>query len=334
MMGTGALTKQRWERVTSFSETFTCYSAAMAAWAAAADDDWPAVVDPGLSLRVTDPEPGTGIFGFAYFRASLRADLGLSRVGADDAGDAVEGILAEVAASGRAIVAGDGFHLPWHVAFQRRHVPHWYVLAQDAGELVMFDAFAARNDLGVQVVARQPVAVDQLPPLLPALPDGDPVFRLREVLAFGDDASSLAWRPYQWFARAPVEHLTVPDGVDGPEALRLLARHFEAHGQDPEAYRQADDIWSVARHRAFLCRRLDEAFGRDEAVAQWLDEHGAPLAKRWGHVAPLLMQATLALGSGRPASGSVPTVLHDLAEREEAARDSFAVAAPSEAARG
>jgi hypothetical protein len=322
-MSAPALTAGRWERISSFSETFTCYSAAMATWAAAADDDWPAVVNPGLWLTITSP--GSEIFGFAYFPHTLRAELGVVRHGAPNAGDAVAGVLAEVGRSGRAIVAGDGFHLPWHVAFERRHVPHWYVLEEAAEGLVMFDAFAARNALGVQEVTRRAVSHADLPELLRALPEDDPVLRLREVLAFGDDTAPLPWHPYQWFERESVDGVAKPEGADGPDGLLLLAGHFREHGQDPAAYRQADDIWSIGRHRAFLARLLgEEAASRgDRELAAWVEEHAAPLAKRWGHVAPLLMQATLALDSGRPASTSVSEVLEDLAGRERSAAQAF-----------
>jgi len=318
-----SLTASRWERVTSFSGTFTCYSAAMATWAAAADDDWAAVVNPGLWLTITSP--GSELFGFGYFPHSLRADLGLARHGAETADAAVAAVLAEVERSGRVIVAGDGFNLPWHVAFERRHVPHWYVLEGAAEGLVMFDAFAARNELGVQEVTRQAVSQAELPGLLRALPEDDPVLRLREVLAFGDNTAPLQWHGYQWFEQGTVERVRKPDGADGPDGLMLLAAHFREHGQDPAAYRQADDIWSIGRHRAFLTQLAGEgaAASGDGELAAWLEEHAAPLTKRWGHVAPLLMQATLALGSGRPASTSVSDVLEDLAARERAAAQAF-----------
>ncbi len=317
------LTDERWGRIGAFSETFTCYSAAMAAWRAAADDSWARVVNPGLWLTVT--EPVGGIFGFAYFPPSLRARLGLARRGADDAAAAVEGVLAELGRSGRAIVAGDGFDLPWHVAFERRHVPHWYVLEQSSDDLTMFDAFAARNELGVQEPARRPVSLTDLPRLLHALPEDDPVYRMREVLAFGDDTTPLSWNAFQWFVEETVPKTAAPAGTDGPAGLSLLAKHFRDHGQEPEAYRQADDIWSIGRHRAFLSRLVAEQAEShgDAPLATWVEEHAAPLAKRWGHIAPLLMQATLALGSGRPASSSVSDVLEDLAERERAAADAF-----------
>ena len=70
-----------------------------------------------------------------------------------------------------------------------------------------------------------------------------------------------------------------------------------------------------------------EAAGRsaDAALREWGAEYPEPLARRWGHVAPLLMQAMLALGAGRKASASVPETLEELAEREEAAAAAFPV---------
>jgi hypothetical protein len=317
------LTKEQWERVVSFSETFTCYSAAMASWAAADVDTWPAIVNPGLHLTVT--ESSNGIFGFAYFPHTLRADLGLARRGAADPDEAIEGVLAEIARTGRAIVAGDGFRLPWHVAYERRHAPHWYVLQEASEGLEAFDAFTARNDLGLQQVTRRPISREDLPHVLLALPEEDPVFRLREVLAFGDDTAPLPWHRYQWFVQEAVSDVRKPAGVDGAEALRRLAAHFRDRGQDPDAYRQADDVWSIARHRSFLCRVTEEAVHTREesALAHWLETCAAPLASRWSHVAPLLMQATLALESGRAASTSVADTLEELAEREAAAAAAF-----------
>ena len=68
---------------------------------------------------------------------------------------------------------------------------------------------------------------------------------------------------------------------------------------------------------------MAEASG-EPAVAAWVERHGGPLAKRWGHLAPLMMQATLALEVGRPASTSVADTLDALAEMEEAAAQAAA----------
>jgi hypothetical protein len=187
---------------------------------------------------------------------------------------------------------------------------------------MVLDPFACRNELGTQAAWREPLAADLLPRVLLSLPGDDPVALLRERLALGDDAGTPPQRHRcQWFTRQEVDQHRAPAGLSGPEAIRRLAVHFRERGRDPDAYAQADDIWSIARHRAFLCRygqALAEPEG-DEQIQTWVREHGEPLAQRWGHMAPLLMQATLALSAGRAPSASVPDTLDELAERERAA---------------
>ncbi|HEX5851456.1 MAG TPA: hypothetical protein VFY36_00025 [Solirubrobacteraceae bacterium] len=312
-----------WSSLTAFSETYTCYSSAVATWVAHEREDWPSAVNPGLALTVLDA--GEGLFGFAHFPPRLRAELELVRVGLDGPGPkALEGVLAELERSGRVIVAGDGFRLPWHVAHDRRHVPHWYVLAGTPDRLEVIDPFACRNELGVQEARRVPIAREQLPELLVGLPGGDPVLELRERLALGDECD----RPggdCQWFVRGEVADSRGPAGAEGADGALALARHFRERGQHPRAYAQADDIWSIARHRAFLAHHARSVAERtsDAALAAWVQEHGETLAKRWSHMAPLIMQATLSLSSGRAASASVPDTLEDLAGRERAAAQAF-----------
>jgi hypothetical protein len=311
-----------WSSLTAFSETYTCYSSAVASWVAHEREDWPTAVNPGLALTVRDA--GDGLFGFAHFPPHLRTRLGLVRVGVDAGPEALEGVLAELARSERVIVAGDGFRLPWHVAHDRRHVPHWYVLAGTPDKLEAIDPFACRNELGVQEAARVPIARDQLAELLVGLPGEDPVLELRERLALGDEYEQPAGN-CQWFVRGDVTDSRAPVGAEGPDGVLALARHFRERGQEPSAYVQADDIWSIARHRAFLVRHAQAVAERtsDAALATWAQEHGEALAKRWGHMAPLIMQATLSLASGRSASESVPDTLEDLAGRERAAAQAF-----------
>ena len=330
------LTAQRWERLLQRSDEFTCYSAAMATWLAAADDDWAPLVNPGLWLRLTE-EPD-GLFGFGYFAPTLRARLGLARTGADQPDTALDGILSELGRSGRVIVAADGHNLPWHVAAGREHLPHWFVLAGNPAALEIADPFACRNELGTQTVEHRSVDVASLTAMLSALPGINPVHRLREVLAFGDRSDDALEHRYQWFVESEVHTTQEPAGVDGPGAVRRLAAHFREHRQDADAYRQADDIWSIARHRAFLlgCERADaqaqaQAQAQDEpGRAEWGQEHAAPLARKWGHIAPLLMQATLSVRAGRAPSSSVPDTLERLAQMEEnaigaAAQSSFTI---------
>jgi hypothetical protein len=314
-----SLSDERWASLLTRSNEFTCYSAALATWLASAEDDWGSFVNPGLWLRIT--EARDHLFGFSYFPTSLRARIGLIRLGADEPAEAIAGVRAEIERSGRVIIAGDGYRLPWHVAAGRRHLPHWFVLVGDGDGLEYADPFACRNELGVQEAARGPASEESLPELLLGLPGDDPVHRLREALALGDEIAELEPQRYRWFVRGEVADSSEPAGYDGPDAVRRLARHFSDRGQDPDAYEQADDIWSIARHRAFLWRHAESRarVRSDDDLADWVDEHAAPLAKRWGHIAPLLMQATLALSAGRSASPSVPETLERLADQEQSA---------------
>lgn len=312
-----------WQSLVAYSEVYTCYSSALATWVALDRPSWHRDVNNGL--RLTLVEAGHGLFGFSHFSPGLRADLGLVRRASDDDDEAVSAILAELERSGRVIVAGDGFHLPWHVAAGRRHVPHWFVLTGSPDALLVVDPFACRNDLGRQEAAQERIEPPALAALALAHPKNDQVVALREALALGDDARSGEGGRFEWLVCAPAE-THAADGPNGPDAALRLARHFQDYGGEPDAYRQADDIWSVARHRAFLALyAAGVAESSDEGLRVWVDDHASPLARRWSHMAPLLMQATLALKAGRQPSSSVADKLEELAELEATAARAFPV---------
>ena len=317
------ITDGQWDQLVAAGNDFTCYSAGIATWLIAAEDDWPRLVSTGLWLRLTEEQDG--VFGFCYWRPERRAELGLVRNGSNELSEAIDAVLAELETTGRVLVTADGLNLPWHTAAGSHHAPHWFLLSGDSDALEILDPFACRNEFGVQVPTRRPVSRDELETMMPALPRDDQIYRLREIFAFGDETTEAGQYRYQWFNASPVPAWQEPEGLDGPDAIRRLAQHFREHGQDASAYGQADDIWSIARHRAFLCRRLRAAAENDgdEVLGAWLSEHGEPLAKRWGHIAPLLMQATLTLRSGREASSSVPDTLERLAGQEAAAAEAL-----------
>ena len=315
-----------WDGLTRLSDTYTCYSSALATWAAFGSTVWPVTLNAGLRLGLVEAEDL--LFGFSHFEPSLGQALGLGRRASDESEEAAAAIRAECARSGRVIVAGDGFNLPWHVAHGRRHVPHWFVLASTDEGLTVVDPFTCRNDLGWQEAALRPLtAGDDLATLSAAIPADDPVHALREAFAFGPDDRPLPPARFRWLEQDAVPAGVEVDGYVGPEAVRRLALHFRDHAAVPGAYRQADDLWSIARHRAYLNRRVSEVAGanEDEPLRNWSDEHAAPLAARWGHVAPLLMQATLALEAGRAPTASLPDALAELADREEQAAIAFPV---------
>jgi hypothetical protein len=308
-------TDELWEQLCSYSDTYTCYSAAVATWSAYERKDWADLIDPGLWLTVA--ARADGLFAFGHFPPELRGKLGLVRTGSDRRAQALLGVLEELDASGRVIIAGDGFRLPWHVAFGRRHVPHWYVVLRSQSGPVILDPFSCRNELGFQQAHHAPVSEGKLGELLGALPGDDPVLALRETMALGDETTLPEGCPFQWYFAAPAQEGRPPAGSSGPDAVLLLAAHFREQGQDAQAYSQADDIWSIARHRAFHCRHAEAA--REEDLRAWALEYGGQLARKWSHMAPLMMQATLALGAGRGASPSVPATLEQLSELERAA---------------
>ncbi len=239
----------RWGALCAFSDTYTCYSSAVASWAAGEREEWAAAIDPGLTLRILDA--GEGLFGFVHFPSGLRAELGLVRVSCDGPpAEAVVGVLAELQRSGRVIVAGDGFRLPWHVAHGRRHVPHWYLLSGTPARPEVLDPFACRNELGVQQATRVEIVPEQLAQALPALPGGDPVLELRERLALGDDCRERERGACEWFVRGEVADARAPGGRRAPRACGCW--------RAPCA--------SAPRTRAPTCRRTTS--GRSPATAR------------------------------------------------------------------
>lgn len=318
--------ESRWASLTGYSEAYTCYSSALATWTAFERADWPRAVNTGLHLGLVDA--GGGLFGFSHFPPRLLAEVGLVRRASDDADEAVAAILDELERSGRVIVAGDGFRLPWHVASGLQHVPHWFVLAGARSAPLVFDPFACRNELGRQEPVRERIAPQALATLALAHPEGDRVVELREAFALGDDARPIEGGRFRWLVRAAAA-ARIADGQVGADAVLRLAQHFREHGSELDAYRQADDIWSVARHRLFLARGAASARESDEDLHAWADDHAAPLAKRWSHIAPLLMQARLALGAGREPRSSVADTLEELAGLEASAAGAFPVARAS-----
>ena len=227
--------------------------------------------------------------------------------GADDSERALAGVLAELQRSGRVIIAADGFHLPWHVACGREHVPHWFTVIGSSDRFEIADPFACRNELGVQTPERRASDTEALVTMLPAIPQHQPGAPPARRAGIGRSRARAAWgtginglRPPRHGRRRRGTAPRPAAGRRRPGGAAPAGRAFETRGQEPDAYGQADDIWSIARHRAFLLRYA-ESRPEPEASA-WVTEHGAALARRWGHIAPLLMQAVLSLRIGRPAS--------------------------------
>ena len=280
-------------------------------WTAFGFPNWAAAVDGGLHFALVEADELH--FGFSHFPRNTFTHTGTYPPGGRRSRGGHRRHPPRARADRPSIVAADGFNLPWHIAHGRRHVPHWFVIAHREGDLAVIDPFTCRSDLGLQRAWFESLDTVELTRLAAAVPLDDRVVALREAFAFGSDAP-LTSAAFRWVVHEVAEPAVV-EGFNGPAAVRRLAEHFRVHALRPEAYRQADDLWSIARHRAFFARHA----AADDELEQWAEAHLAPLARRWNHVAPLIMQATLALKGGRTPTASLPDALDELAEREERA---------------
>ncbi|MFL6117572.1 MAG: hypothetical protein ACJ786_40400 [Catenulispora sp.] len=290
-------------------ELLSCYGAAIAAYLDALGADWLDVLGRDSTLRLRSA--GEGVYAFRHLPAGLRAvdgPLPLERTGAHTAPDAVAGIEAELRSAGAVIVVGDAFHLPWLTAHRRRHAVHWFVLD---GRWHVRDEFAATDDLGRQQPWHGGVAAADLASLLAAPSQIDPVERLQDRHAFGDEEPPRD-EPYQWYRRRTGERPAPDPGggwLAGPAAVRALARHFAVRGHRADAYLQAEELWTAARQRLLHSRRHP-----DSAAL-------AALAEQWRGLPMLLRYARLSVDRpGRARHATVAEALRRLADLEEAAR--------------
>ncbi|MBB5953680.1 hypothetical protein FHS29_000250 [Saccharothrix tamanrassetensis] len=297
-----------WAALAAYRDAFTCYSAAVAASSALSRPDWRDTIDLRLTLALTG-EPA-GLFGFAHFAPGFAGRVRLARAGTDSADEALDRITAALRRAEPVVIAGDARWLPWQHA--RESAPHWFTVVAHPEGVEVLDALAMRTAHGEQRPTRTVVPIGDLPGLLLSVPVGDPVFALRERFALGDDAGPPVHR-YRWAEIGDGPVGPAPQGIRGPDALRVLARHFREHATEPDAYRQVDDLWSVARHRACAVRRAAEL---GPGSHDWTQRYGRELDRRWAQVAPRAMYAAMSGGAGAPA---LSDLLDDLAELEQSA---------------
>jgi hypothetical protein len=279
-------------------DLLSCYTASIAEYLAGVGIDVDLAIGAQAYLAVRPAE--SGACEFVQFHTPLRGDvpthsLRLARRRADSPEEAAALITAEVARSGRAIVVGDTFNVPWQVAHATSHAPHWFVVddvRDDAASVHVTDRFEFINDAGEQRPFQGWLAASDLPALATANPDPNPVFAWRDQHAFADreDPDAVATAGYQWYeldgtpwaaatdaagaapGAAPLlDRLAAtqaaagqaPPGArpgdgwtSGPDAVALLAEHFTAHIGDPAVYDNSDDIWVTARNRQLFADTL------------------------------------------------------------------------------
>lgn len=316
----------------------SCFGAAMAVYLERTGRDWLPVI--GSSAELSLKPLGGGRYVFRHLPAGLRADgaaLDLVRAGADDPAAAVAGIEAELRARGAVIVCADAFGLPWTPAHGRRHGTHWIVV--DAAWHVT-DVFEATAEAGQDRPWSGWTDRDTLAGWARATPRLDPVARLQERHAFGDDGDESGSRDqtqdenragdrdhgargmenatFQWFRRRrPEEPAPRPCGagwLSGAAALGELAAHFEAHGARPEAYCQAEELWMAARqHQLHL--RFAEKSGLSADRLRAVEE----TAELWGPVPMVAFYARRSADRpGGAKTGPLVAVLRQLADLSEA----------------
>lgn len=283
----------------------------------------------GLS-SVLAVRPAGDLLAFVHHDRSLRPLVGggLRRMGTADP-DRVPGGLAEAyATAGPVILIVDAGNLPWVPGAGQKHAPHWLVLddRQD-GRWHVTDRFSADDDHGGHGPWQGWVRDGELAALaeLTAL---RPEQVLRERLAFGDEEPSPLDVPYRWYSAAPhppgrdgdgyltgspPAAISLGDGwLQGAAAVTALARRFERAGPDPDAFRQADDLWVASRHRrlrALALGRVLTAGDRRLASAQ-------ALAREWDRVPMVLRYAAEAARRGRDKTATLLGVLEAVARAE------------------
>jgi hypothetical protein len=222
-------------RGTVRGDLLSCYTASIAEYMTAAGIDPDLVIGTQAYLAVR-PADG-GICEFIQFHTPLRGDtpghsLHLRRRHTPDPAEARARIIAEIARSGRAIVVGDTFNVPWQVAYQKSHAPHWFVMDGFADEapagssdrlpgralrVHVTDRFEFINDAGEQRPFRGWVRADAIGSLAVASPDPNPVYALRDLRAFADTGgppdgdAGIAPDGYQWYELAGAPSAAEPD---------------------------------------------------------------------------------------------------------------------------
>jgi hypothetical protein len=343
------------DRGTTRGDLLSCYTASIAEYMAGAgiEPELPIGTQAYLAVR----RSGTGICEFVQFHTPLRGDapthsLHLRRRHTTDPAEARARIAAEVARSGRAIVVGDTFNVPWQVAHQKSHAPHWFVAdgLDDGTAVHVTDRFEFVNDAGEQRPYDGWIGLDQIASLATANPDPNPVYVMRDRYAFADaeDPAGIATGGYQWYELDGEPHATKPDArsalarlaathaagragtsprtggddgwIAGPDAAGLLAEHIEAGIGEPVTYDNSDDIWVTARNRQLFAETLT-SLGRRWGLPP-LAELGAwaeaEVAKPWAAIPQLMQYNQRSLARGRTPRPLIVEQLRAAATAERA----------------
>lgn len=230
----------------------SCYTANLTAYLRRLRPDADRFVARSVALAVGTDQPDD-LLAFSHHvwpLNSLPDGRALGYRAAPAAGAALDGLAAELAATGAVLVVADSARLPWSPA-GALSAPH-FVLADGraAGRWHILDEFRALTAGGLH---HEPFSgwipeaalVRMIEPLTPLRPE----HRLRNQLAFGAPVPLPEPGQFQWLAVGTRTADPLPDGwvVDPARALDVLAERLAdplGSGDD----RLLEDVWAAAQH--------------------------------------------------------------------------------------
>jgi hypothetical protein len=336
-------------------DLLSCYTTSIATYLAHAgiDPDFALGIQFFIAIRFCSEDPPTCAFLHYHtplIGAAPTHRAALRRRWTCSLGEARAAIAAECRRTGMAIVSSDAYRLPWTTAYRARHAPHWFIVDGERGPdrlLHVSDRFEYVDEIGVQTPYEGLVAFETLRGQCDARPS-PPALRFRSVWAFGQEdcgppapVDAIEWFETESPARA--EALTpqvllnflavaceryagdfrradLSGWMVGAEAIMTFAEWTRRHLCDPRLYVVSDDLWVIARNRAYFAVALDRvgslASRPDlKRVASAIREELVPA---WFAIPRVLRYNAACLDRGRPPRQIVVELLQDVAQREAA----------------
>ncbi|HET8643421.1 MAG TPA: hypothetical protein VFM37_15905 [Pseudonocardiaceae bacterium] len=290
----------------------SCYTANVAGYLRRLSPDADRLVARSIRLAIADQDGG--LLAFSHHAWPLNAlpwggALGYRAATGRDA--ALEGVAAELAATGAVLVVADGARLPWAPA-GAPPAPHFVLLdGRAAGCWHAVDEFSALGPGGLQ---HEPftgwIPDSALLRMIEPGPPPRPEQRLRNRLAFGAPLPLPPDRTFQWLGVGVQTARPLPAGwtVDPAAALDMLAQRLAAAIGDD---RLLDDVWAATQHHVH----------RYEVVEPQLGARAAAAADAWRALPRTLRFAAISARRGRPRASLVEAALAGLREIEAQLRE-------------
>jgi hypothetical protein len=283
--------------LSSWGDTFSCYTAALAVWLAGRQDRWWRPLLAGGPILAITPA-ADGLLRFEHHPRPLLETLRLTVRHADNWTAAHAAQRTELAEQGALIVCGDVYNLPWQRGHRRWHVPHWFTIIQHDRRWLIIDPLAMNTPAGPQRPSQVPVDPAQIALWSSAPPSYPPAHRLRELSMAGYGPPGPGAR-YRWLesAWAPRTGQRDPGRLGGSAAVNALAARFRTARHDDPIHHQADDLWQALRQRELLIAAAEVDPGLVHPAAL---DHWRRAVIGWRRIPPALMHARLRGQAGLP----------------------------------